>query len=49
MQEVAVLDTNVLFSAVISLRGKPFRCLALAKTGAGRSVTCQKLLDEFAQ
>jgi putative PIN family toxin of toxin-antitoxin system len=42
-----VFDTNILLSALLSLRGNPFRCLALAKVGAVQSVTCQEILDEF--
>ena len=42
-----VFDTNVLLSALLSLRGNPFRCLALAKVGIVQSVTCQEILDEF--
>ena len=49
MQPIVVLDTNVLISALLSLRGNPFRCLALAKTGVVQSVTCQEVLDEFAE
>ena len=47
MRRVAVFDTNILLSALLSLRGNPFRCLALAKTGTVQSVTCQEILDEF--
>ena len=43
----AVFDTNVLLSALFSLTGPPARCLALARTGAVESVTCQPILDEF--
>jgi predicted nucleic acid-binding protein len=42
-----VFDTNVLLSALLSLRGNPSRCLALAKVGTVQSVTCQDILDEF--
>jgi len=42
-----VFDTNILLSALLSLRGSPFRCLALAKLGVVQSVTCQEILDEF--
>jgi predicted nucleic acid-binding protein len=45
----AVFDTNVLLSALFSLTGPPFRCLALARTGAVESVTCQAILDEFVE
>lgn len=44
---VAVFDTNILLSALLSVRGNPFRCLALAKIGTVQSVTCQEILDEF--
>lgn len=47
MIQVVVFDTNVLLSALLSLHGSPFRCLALAKTGVVKSVTCQQILDEF--
>ncbi len=42
-----VFDTNILISALLSLNGAPFRCVALAYTGAVRSVTCAEILDEF--
>lgn len=45
----AVFDTNVLLSALFSLTGPPFRCLALARTGAVESVTCQPILDEYVE
>jgi uncharacterized protein len=45
----AVFDTNVLLSALFSLTGPPFRCLALARTGAVESITCQTILDEFTE
>ena len=47
MRRVAVFDTNILLSALLSLRGNPFRCLALAKIGTVQSVTCQEILAEF--
>jgi uncharacterized protein len=46
---VAVFDTNILISALFSTSSNPFRCLALAKIGRIESVTCQEILDEFAQ
>lgn len=49
MQYVAVFDTNILISALLSSNGTPFRCLALAKTGQVESVTCQDILDEFSE
>jgi putative PIN family toxin of toxin-antitoxin system len=43
----AVFDTNILVSALLSLHGAPFRCLALAKVGVVQSITCAEILDEF--
>jgi len=45
----AVFDTNILISALLSTRSNPFRCLALAKIGKIESITCQEILDEFAE
>ena len=36
-------------AALFSLTGPPFRCLALARTGAVESVTCQPILDEYVE
>ena len=47
MQWIVVFDTNILISALLSLRGSPFRCLSLAKEGIVQSVTCQEILHEF--
>lgn len=49
MQYIVVFDTNILLSALLSTNGNPFRCLALAKIGQIESVTCQEILDEFAE
>jgi uncharacterized protein len=49
MPHVAVFNTNILLSALLSTNGNPFRCLALAKIGQIESVTCQEILDEFAE
>lgn len=49
MQYVVVFDTNILLSALLSTNGNPFQCLALAKIGQIESVTCQEILDEFAE
>jgi putative PIN family toxin of toxin-antitoxin system len=49
MQHIAVFDTNILLSALLSTIGNPFRCLALAKIGQVESVTCEEILDEFAE
>ncbi|MCH8294559.1 putative toxin-antitoxin system toxin component, PIN family [Candidatus Poribacteria bacterium] len=48
MQPVAVFDTNILFSA-IGWRGRPYRCVELARQGRIKAVTCQELLDELAE
>lgn len=42
-----VFDTNILISALLSTTGAPFRCVALAHSGAVQSVTCQPILDEL--
>lgn len=47
MLRVVVFDTNILLSALLSVQGSPFRCVALAKAGTIESVTCQEILDEF--
>lgn len=47
MHAIVVFDTNILLSALLSLTGNPFRCIALAKVGAVQSVTCQEILHEF--
>jgi len=44
---VVVFDTNVLISALLSSRGAPFHCLALARSGVIESVTCEPILQEF--
>lgn len=49
MSNIIVFDTNILISAVLSAGGAPFKCLALAKIGQVESVTCQEILDEFAE
>ena len=49
MRYVAVFDTNILLSALLSINSNPFRCLALARIGQVESVTCQEILDEFAE
>jgi len=49
MQCIVVFDTNILLSALLSTNGNPFRCLALARIGQVESVTCQEILDEFAE
>jgi putative PIN family toxin of toxin-antitoxin system len=49
MRYIAVFDTNILLSALLSTNGNPFRCLALARIGQIESVTCQEILDEFTE
>ncbi|MGC8785172.1 MAG: PIN domain-containing protein [Armatimonadota bacterium] len=46
MRAVAVFDTNILLAG-IGWRGKPYRCLELARAGIVEGVTCQELLDEL--
>ena len=47
MSQIVVFDTNILLSALFSLRGAPFRCVELAKLGEIQSITCTPILDEF--
>jgi uncharacterized protein len=49
MPYTVVFDTNILLSALFSTNGNPFKCLALAKIRQIESVTCQEILDEFAE
>lgn len=49
MTYIVVFDTNVLLSALLSTKGSPFRCLALAKIGKVQSVTCPEILAEFSE
>lgn len=46
MRPIVVFDTNILISGTV-WKGKPYRCLEFARTGAVRSVTCQEILAEF--
>jgi uncharacterized protein len=46
---VAVFDTNILISARLSATGIPAQCVNLARNGQVESITCQELLDEFAE
>jgi len=43
---VVVFDTNILVSAV-GWKGKPYRCLELARSGKIDGVTCPELLEEL--
>ena len=47
MCPIVVFDTNILLSALLSLTGAPFRCIALARMGVVQSVTCEEILGEF--
>ena len=47
MPVIVVFDTNILVSALLSLRGSPFRCLALAREGVIESVTCEEILTSL--
>lgn len=48
MHVVAVFDTNIL-PAGVGWRGKPYRCLELARAGIVEEVTCQELLNEMTE
>ena len=48
MQLIVVFDTNVLLSG-FGWRGKPYNCLRLAREGRIISVTCEEILEEFAE
>lgn len=48
MPLIAVFDTNILLSGS-GWRGKPYRCLELARIGIVEGVTCQELIDEVAK
>jgi len=47
MPHIAVFDTNVLLSSLLSIHGNPFRCVAFAKAALVESVTCEEILEEF--
>lgn len=48
MRLVAVLDTNVLLSAV-GWKGKPYQCLELARAGSIDAVVCPEILAELTE
>jgi uncharacterized protein len=48
LRKIAVFDTNILFSGV-GWKGKPFRCVELARAGVVDGVTCPELLEELAE
>lgn len=47
MKKRVVFDTNILISAVLSPKGKPFQCTALAKQNLIVSITCREIMQEF--
>lgn len=47
MTQIAVFDTNVLFSAT-GWKGRPYECVEMARKGVIHGVTCQEILDELA-
>jgi putative PIN family toxin of toxin-antitoxin system len=49
VQYIAVFDTNILISALLSTTSNPFRCLALARIGQVESITCREILNEFSE
>lgn len=48
MHWIVVFDTNILLSGEV-WRGKPYRCLELARSGLIEGLTCKELLDELAE
>ncbi len=48
MRYVVVFDTNILLSALLSLNGNPFRCLAMAKIGRQNLSFCYRNLNYVA-
>ncbi|MBR8827960.1 MAG: putative toxin-antitoxin system toxin component, PIN family [Gomphosphaeria aponina SAG 52.96 = DSM 107014] len=49
MPLIVVFDTNILLSALLSPTSNPSKCLQLARSGIIQSVTCQEIIDEFAE
>jgi uncharacterized protein len=49
MRLIVVFDTNILISALLSPTSNPAKCLQLARLGIIQSVTCQEIIDEFAE
>lgn len=47
MPPIVVFDTNILFSAT-GWKGRPYRCVELAREGVIHGVVCQEILDELA-
>lgn len=48
MPERVVFDTNVMISGLL-WRGKPYRCLLLARAGLVQAVYCREMLTELSQ
>lgn len=48
MRRIAVIDTNILFSAT-GWKGTAYECVKLARTGEVEGVTCKELMDELAE
>lgn len=48
MRVVGVFDINILLAGV-GWRGKPYRCLELARSGIVEAVTCPELLHELSE
>lgn len=48
MTLVVVFDTNILFSAV-GWRGRPYRCVELAREGTITGVVCPQILNELTE
>lgn len=48
MSLVVVFDTNILFSAV-GWRGRPYRCVELAREGTITGVVCPQILNELTE
>jgi putative PIN family toxin of toxin-antitoxin system len=45
---IVVFDTNVLLSGV-GWKGRPFKCLELARSGEVEAITCLEILSELAE
>ncbi len=48
MPPIVVFDTNVLLSGV-GWKGRPFKCLELARSGEVEAITCLEILSELAE
>jgi uncharacterized protein len=45
---IPVFDTSILFSAT-AWRGRPFQCVAAARSAVVEGITCREILDELAE